>query len=268
MSSSPRKTKITFYGGIHEIGGNKFLVEDKGTKIFLDFGNQLGKYNQYFAEFVNPRTSNGMGDLFEFGLLPRLKGIYRKDYADHMLYEDNYETDLDAVLLTHAHMDHCDYIHYLRPEIPIYCSEATKIIMQGLQETGSPEDYLYFEENFKTYVNKKGELSRKKPEKINRRIEIIQDYKKFKIDSIEVEPLPVDHSLPGVCGFILHTSNGSIGYTADIRFHGRRESSSEKFVDMCSTSDLNILLCERTTDRCGNIHHQRNGCRTRSQTNC
>ena len=55
-------TRITFYGGIHEIGGNKFLIEDKGTKIFLDFGMQMGKANQYFAEFVNPRTCNGMGD--------------------------------------------------------------------------------------------------------------------------------------------------------------------------------------------------------------
>jgi ribonuclease J len=54
-------TKITFYGGIHEIGGNKFLVEDKDTKIFLDFGMQMGKVNQYFAEFVNPRICNGMG---------------------------------------------------------------------------------------------------------------------------------------------------------------------------------------------------------------
>jgi len=42
-------SSIIFYGGIHEIGGNKFLVEDKGTKIFLDFGMQMGKSNQYFA---------------------------------------------------------------------------------------------------------------------------------------------------------------------------------------------------------------------------
>ena len=44
------KSQITFYGGVHEIGGNKFLVEDKGTKIFLDFGMQMGKVNQYYSE--------------------------------------------------------------------------------------------------------------------------------------------------------------------------------------------------------------------------
>lgn len=58
LSSRILSSKITFYGGVHEIGGNKFLVEDKGTKIFLDFGMQMGKANQYFAEFVNPRTCN------------------------------------------------------------------------------------------------------------------------------------------------------------------------------------------------------------------
>ncbi len=30
-------TKITFYGGVNEIGGNKIFIED-GAKEFLDFG--------------------------------------------------------------------------------------------------------------------------------------------------------------------------------------------------------------------------------------
>jgi mRNA degradation ribonuclease J1/J2 len=31
-------TSIKFHGGVDEIGGNRILVEDKDTKIFLDFG--------------------------------------------------------------------------------------------------------------------------------------------------------------------------------------------------------------------------------------
>jgi len=31
-------TSLTFYGGVNEIGGNKILLEDKDTKIFLGFG--------------------------------------------------------------------------------------------------------------------------------------------------------------------------------------------------------------------------------------
>ena len=249
MSSYPTKTKITFYGGIHEIGGNKFLVEDKGTRIFLDFGQQIGKFNNYFSEFVSPRIANCMGDLFEFELLPQLKGIYRKDYSKHMCFgDDKDETSVDAILLTHAHLDHCAYIHYLRPDIPIYCSEPTKLIMQCLQDIGGEEDYIDCYENFVTYKNKNGEISRRTGEyvKIPRKMRLFEDYKEFSIDSISVEPLPVDHSLPGVCGFIVHTSNASIAYTGDIRFHGRRTKSSEKFIERCSKSDIDVLLCEGT----------------------
>ena len=35
-------TDITFHGGVNDIGGNKFLVEDKGTKILMDFGMSFG----------------------------------------------------------------------------------------------------------------------------------------------------------------------------------------------------------------------------------
>ena len=31
-------TSLTFYGGVNEIGGNKILLEDKDTRVFLDFG--------------------------------------------------------------------------------------------------------------------------------------------------------------------------------------------------------------------------------------
>ncbi len=30
--------KLTFYGGINEIGGNKILLQDGDRSLFLDFG--------------------------------------------------------------------------------------------------------------------------------------------------------------------------------------------------------------------------------------
>jgi ribonuclease J len=198
------KTSITFYGGVHEIGGNKFLIEDKGTRIFLDFGMQMGKVNQYFREFVNPRTCNGMGDLFEFELLPKLKGLYRKDYSEHMGFSGNEQNEISAVILTHAHVDHAAYIHYLRPDIPVYCSEGCMLIMRAFQETGSSEEYITFKENFMVKLNPIGELSkiRGKDMSYPTKIRIFPNAAKFKIDSIEVETFPVDHSLPGACAFI------------------------------------------------------------------
>lgn len=224
------------------------MVEDRGTRVFLDFGMQMGKVNDYFSEFLKPRALNGMGDLFEFGLLPKLKGLYRQDYASHVGFDGHEDTDFDAVVLTHAHVDHAAYIHYLRPDIPIYCSEATKLILQGIQDTGGREDYLTFKRNFQIYKNDKGQMSRGKGEDYQepKKISVFQNAKSFTFDSIEVEPLSVDHSLPGVTGLILHTSKGSVGYTADIRYHGRRPGDTERFVERCGDSELDLLLCEGT----------------------
>lgn len=76
------------------------MVEDKGNRILLDFEVQMGKLGDFYAEFLKPRNLNGMGDLFEFGLLPRLKGLYRRDYSLHTNYEDSKtETLYNAVLV-------------------------------------------------------------------------------------------------------------------------------------------------------------------------
>ena len=56
----------------------------------------------------------------------------------------------------------------------------------------------------------------------------------------------MDHSLPGVCAFLIHTSAGSIGYTGDLRFHGRRKKETEKFVARCGDAGLDYMLCEGT----------------------
>ena len=241
-------TKITFHGGVKEIGGNKFLVEDKGTKIFMDFGMSFGAAGQYFSQFMQPRTSNSLIDMFEMGLLPKIKGLYRRDYAKHMGFGGDEETEIDAVLLTHAHVDHCAYITYLREDIPIYCSEESKLIMQNFDETSDTSQYLTLKERFQVYENKKGQISRATGDKVKipREIHVFKSGKKFSIDSIEVNPLPVDHSIPGVHAFILHTSSGSIANTADLRFHGRRSKDTEKFVEKCFDSSLDILLCEGT----------------------
>jgi predicted metal-dependent RNase len=42
---------ITFYGGFHEIGGNKFLIEDRGTKVFLDFGMPMAGLINFLQNF-------------------------------------------------------------------------------------------------------------------------------------------------------------------------------------------------------------------------
>lgn len=72
-------TSLAFYGGVGEIGGNKILLEDKDTKVFLDFGKSFSRRARYFEEYLGPRTSNGIVDFMEMGLVPDIPGAYRDD---------------------------------------------------------------------------------------------------------------------------------------------------------------------------------------------
>ena len=95
--------KLSFYGGVNEIGGNKILLEDGDTRIFLDFGMSFNKQAAYWAEYMTPRKLNGTLDFIEFGMLPDIKGIYRKDYTKHTGMKDEDTPAVDGVLKSRPH---------------------------------------------------------------------------------------------------------------------------------------------------------------------
>lgn len=76
-------TDINFFGGVDEIGGNKIQIKGDSSGFFFDFGLAFKRANDYLAEFLQPRKSNGIVDFVTLGLLPCIKGIYREDYLRH-----------------------------------------------------------------------------------------------------------------------------------------------------------------------------------------
>ncbi|MFH0897448.1 MAG: hypothetical protein V1850_05320 [Candidatus Bathyarchaeota archaeon] len=70
-------TSLTFYGGVKEIGGNKILLKDGDTSIFLDFGVSLAAKKKYYSTpFLTPRNERS---LLEFDILPQIGGLYTFD---------------------------------------------------------------------------------------------------------------------------------------------------------------------------------------------
>ncbi|MDD5417682.1 MAG: MBL fold metallo-hydrolase [Candidatus Nanoarchaeia archaeon] len=245
-------TKLTFYGGVDTIGGNKILLEDKGTKIFLDFGMNFKEQMNYFTEFMPMRKCACISDLIELGLLPDIKGIYRQDYCKHMNLDYKTQNSIDGLLVSHAHIDHIGYIHFLRKDIPVYVSPESKAVMDLFENTapsGSYHEYSEMKPGFKLIKKVKGDGYKRADSRDgteSRDINVFSYENPFKIGSLTITPYRVDHSLPGATGYIIETSSGNLVYTGDLRFHGRHRFWSDNFVHHASKSEPVAVITEGT----------------------
>ncbi len=243
-------TKLTFYGGVGEIGGNKILLEDQDTRVLLDFGMSFGQNGRYFSEFHQPRKCNGLGDFYATGLLPQLEGVYRLDYLEYdgCGYE---ERGVDGLLLSHAHADHAQYIHFLRCDIPLYMTPESLAILKTLEDTGSGSfnELTCRKRTFCTRPKKRGDgFTRVKGSAASdpREINLVESGKSFKVGDVEVTSFAVDHSLPGAASYLVHTSEGNILYTGDLRFHGYRGDDTRRMVESVSDMGVDLMISEGT----------------------
>ncbi len=101
--------KATALGGFKEVGRSSLLIQTQNSNILLDCG-------------INPVVFDGSK------AFPYLKSMNLEP------------SDLDAVILSHTHLDHSGFIPYLYAygyKGPIYCTEPTRDLMIMLQR-----DYL------------------------------------------------------------------------------------------------------------------------------
>ena len=95
--------RVTALGGFREVGRSCILLETPDTKILLDCGVNASDKNEE-APYL---------DVLRFPL-----------------------DELDAVIIGHAHIDHCGFLPYLFKagySGPVYCTEPTRDLMALLQ---------------------------------------------------------------------------------------------------------------------------------------
>ena len=277
--------RFTAYGGAGEIGGNKLLLEDGDWQVLFDFGMSFGALGTYFEEFLQPRTIRGLSDYLLTSLLPPLKGLYRDDLnalpehdriwdrlRDHPGYRDDVRPR--AVLLSHAHADHVGYISLLRPDIPIVTGGLTAVIAKAMQDGGqstddnqtvflrprAPRDGLLLTDPKTPFLQRPWSLVDGAGWSLDAAGFWTRRYAKSgpapattpvmsavsEIDGHQVRAFPVDHSIPGAHGFAVETSAGWVGYTGDIRMHGRNAEQTWAFARELARLDLVALICEGT----------------------
>ena len=117
----------SFLGGVGTVTGSKYLIESDGKRILVDCG--------LFQGFKQLRLRNWA----KFPVAPK---------------------SIDAVILTHAHIDHSGYLPLLVKdgfEGPIYCTEATRELSKILLP-----DSGYLQEKDAEFANRHG-FSKHKP---------------------------------------------------------------------------------------------------------
>ncbi len=220
-------TSLTFYGGINEIGGNKFLLEDRGRHVFLDFGKNFTREKQYFDEpWITPRKEEHLLDL---GILPNLPQIYKKDAAG--------DAKLDAVLLTHPHTDHYDSIRWLRDDIPTFGTATANAVILAREfsgRTGPSKEY-----SIASWTERDGR-------QVFRTLERIDPGKPREVAGMTTTAFGVDHSVLGAVGYVIETPAGTVAYTGDFRLHGARGAQSRDFLEKAKEQTPAALLIEGT----------------------
>jgi ribonuclease J len=215
------RAAVSFLGGIREIGGNKVLVEDGPDRVLFDFGPSFSpRYEQYYVDYLQPRSTSPAKDLLEFGLIPRVEGLYS---ADALADSDLRPTapQVHAVFVSHAHADHAGYLSLLDPAIPVHVGESTRVLLEAIEASTMMR---YGEHPWRTFT----------------------DRQSVRVGGIEVVPFPVDHSVPFAYGFLVRTSGGTLVYTGDFRHHGPRADDTHAFFQAAAEERPEALLIEGT----------------------
>lgn len=231
----------------------------------------FARYGKYFAEFLSERSVRGIHDLVHLNLIPRLD-IYRRDLVPADLDMSAYpRLNVEAVLLSHAHLDHCGNIGLL-DEWPVMASAMSMAVLKAMRDVSASgvAEIAYFSRrtplddgrvlssksrfyNGRDFIcteripDELAKFMRYRPGQEGRNAkklepENLHTHAEYNL-SFDIHAFEVDHSIYGATAYILR-GDSAIAYTGDIRMHGKNGNKSRKFVKRAK--EASVLIIEGT----------------------
>lgn len=173
--------KIKILKGTNEIGGSCVELKTKNTTILIDYGKPL-------------------------------------DDNDRQV---KVTEKIDAVLISHPHMDHFGAIEELPNDIPIYCSKLSLELMNAP----------------KIFVDNKA---------LNNNFSFLKKNETVEIGDFRITPYLIDHSSSEAFTFLIEADNKRVLYSGDFRSHGRKGKLFDILVKNKNIKNVDILLMEGT----------------------
>jgi len=196
---------VTVFRGTHHIGGTCIEIRSGEQRLILDLGFPLMERDG--GELDEEATKN---PTIENGILPDVEGLYHFQ-----------EPSVNAVILSHHHLDHFGLMGFVNPAIPIYLGKATQCII----ELGS----VFW------------------PQKIVlQNIRNFDHWKPFQIRAFRITSHLIDHSAFDAACIVIEVGGKKVFYSGDLRGHGRKSKLFDKLIQN-PVQDVDCLLMEGTT---------------------
>ncbi len=202
--------QLTIHRGTKEIGGSCIELATESTRIIIDVGLPL--VNQDGEPFDRAvLRGKSREELIEVKVIPNVPGLFTdKGRAP------------DAILLSHAHLDHVGLLEHTPEKTPVYATAGTsKMMLAG------------------------GVFAGQKALDRNRHREITSQTP-FVVGDIRITPYAVDHSCFGAVAFLVEANGKRLLYSGDLRWHGRKPGMIKSLVEEVGPMKIDALVMEGT----------------------
>lgn len=214
--------RIRFWGGLRTIGGTIITVEYGGFRIVLDFGTVIGGQSEILNCGVNLSGDSRFARLLKLGVLKPVNGVYSAEDIAGYGIEPAMKDGKTAVFISHMHIDHMGAAAFLSPDIPVYMTRESKLLLEAIRLTeGAPDK--------------------------DTQICAVEAMKPVKIGEMVVTPVYTDHDVQGACAFHIATPEGGLLYTGDIRLHGLHPEKTLNMAETGKSLGTDVLFIEGTT---------------------
>jgi ribonuclease J len=198
--------KLTIHRGTKVIGGSCVELQSGDSRILIDFGMPLVNQNK---EPFDSKSIAGksIDELKAEKTLPDIKGLYKDE-----------QPQIDAILISHSHLDHYGLLDFANNKIPVYISQGAKELVDVTN----------------VFIDKNIQLTNP---------QIIKHLSPVNIKDFTITPYLVDHSAFDAFAFLIEADGQRVFYSGDFRGHGRKRKLFDQQIKN-PPKDIDCLLME------------------------